>query len=198
MELKNINNQANNNPLSKEELKKQFVYYTKKLGLKHTFNFDEAYEIGQELKKRNSFRNKIVEFENQLQKNPAALNKNNLQKLNPVKHSFADGCYIREIFNPANELLITKIHKKNHPFFLTQGEMSILTELGVEHIKAPYNGITKAGTKRIIYTHTDCVFITVHATQQTDINKIEEEVIAKDFNDPSISLKDINKLKLKT
>ena len=75
--------------------------------------------------------------------------------------------------------------------------MSILTELGIEHIKAPYNGITKAGTKRIIYTHTDCVFITVHATQQTDINKIEEEVIAKDFNDPSISLKDINKLKLK-
>ena len=197
MKLKNINNQANNNPLSKKELKKQFVHYTKKLGLKHTFNFDEAYEIGQELKKRNSFRNKIVEFEKQLQKNPAALNKNDLQKLNPVKHSFADGCYIREIFNPANELLITKIHKKNHPFFLTQGEMSILTELGIEHIKAPYNGITKAGTKRIIYTHTDCVFITVHATQQTDINKIEEEVIAKNFNDPSISLKDINKLKLK-
>jgi hypothetical protein len=31
-----------------------------------------------------------------------------------------------------------------------KGEMSILTEEGVERIRAPHQGITKAGTKRII------------------------------------------------
>ena len=72
--------------------------------------------------------------------------------------------------------------------------MSILTEDGVKHIKAPHQGITKPGTKRIIYAHTDCVFITVHATEETDVSKIEEQVIAKDFNDPLVTAEDIKLL----
>ena len=67
---------------------------------------------------------------------------------NPVKHTFADGCYIREIYNPANELLVTKIHKKKASLFLMKGEMSILTESGVERLSAPYHGITLPGTKK--------------------------------------------------
>lgn len=103
--------------------------------------------------------------------------------LNPLKHSFGDGVYVREIFNPAHELIVTKIHKKSHPFFLLKGEMSILTESGVKRIKAPFYGITPAGTKRVIYTHSDVVFVTVHATDKTDLQEIEEEVIAKSFDE---------------
>ena len=117
-----------------------------------------------------------------------------LHKQNPVKHTFADGCYIREIYNPANELLVTKIHKKKHPFFLMKGEMSILTESGVERLSAPYYGITLPGTKRIIYTHTPCTFVTVHATKETDVDKVEEEVIAKNFEDPEITEHDLKLL----
>ena len=73
--------------------------------------------------------------------------------------------------------------------------MSILTEEGIKHIEAPHHGITYPGTKRIIYTHTNCVFITVHATDNTNIQEIEEEVIAKNFQDPEITLEDINILK---
>lgn len=194
MELNEINKQAENNPLSKKELKKQFLDTTNKLGIKHTFNFDEAYEIGQELVRRQTFRNKIVDFEKQLNNLDVALSKKEIQEKNPVKHGFADGCYVREIFNPAGELLVTKIHKKEHPFFLMKGKMSILTENGVKHIQAPHHGITKPGTKRIIYTHTDCVFVTVHATNKTNVAEIEKEVIAKDFNDPAISLEEFKQL----
>ena len=194
MNLNEINKQAETNPLSKEDLKKQFVETTQKLGIKHTFNFDEAYEIGQELVRRQTFRNKIVEFEDKLNNSELALSQKELHEKNPVKHSFADGCYIREIFNPAGELLVTKIHKKEHPFFLMKGKMSILTEDGVKHIQAPHHGITKPGTKRIIYTHTDCVFVTVHATDKTDVDEIEKEVIASDFNDPAISLQEFKQL----
>tara|TARA_R100000353_G_C6436259_1_gene177319 strand:- start:66 stop:668 length:603 start_codon:yes stop_codon:yes gene_type:complete len=194
MNLNEINKQAETNPLSKEDLKKQFVETTQKLGIKHTFNFDEAYEIGQELVRRQTFRNKIVEFEDKLNNSELALSQKELHEKNPVKHSFADGCYIREIFNPAGELLVTKIHKKEHPFFLMKGKMSILTEDGVKHIQAPHHGITKPGTKRIIYTHTDCVFVTVHATDKTDVDEIEKEVIANDFNDPAISLEEFKQL----
>ena len=194
MNLNKINKQAETNPLSREDLKKQFVETTQRLGIKHTFNFDEAYEIGQELVRRQTFRNKIVEFEDKLNNSELALSQKELHEKNPVKHSFADGCYIREIFNPAGELLVTKIHKKEHPFFLMKGKMSILTEDGVKHVQAPHHGITKPGTKRIIYTHTDCVFVTVHATDKTDVDEIEKEVIANDFNDPAISLEEFKQL----
>ena len=194
MNLNEINKQAETSPLSKEDLKKQFVETTQRLGIKHTFNFDEAYEIGQELVRRQTFRNKIVEFEDKLNNSELALSQKELHEKNPVKHSFADGCYIREIFNPAGDLLVTKIHKKEHPFFLMKGKMSILTEDGVKHVQAPHHGITKPGTKRIIYTHTDCVFVTVHATDKTDVDEIEKEVIANDFNDPAISLEEFKQL----
>ena len=106
-----------------------------------------------------------------------------MHKANPVKHTFAGGCYIREIYNPANELIITKIHKKEHPFFLMKGEMSILTEEGIQHIHAPYQGVTKPGTKRAIYTHEECIFITVHATENTNIEDVEEEVVCTKYED---------------
>jgi len=75
-----------------------------------------------------------------------------------------------------------------------KGKMSILTDNGIIHIQAPYHGITKPGTKRIIYTHTDCIFVTVHATNKTSVAEIEKEVIAEDFNDPTINLETLKKL----
>ena len=162
----------------------QFEFWTETLGLKHTFSFDEMYDVA--LKKRENkeqFRANIMKVQENIENHPNGLTGEELEKVNPLKHSFADGCYIREISNPKGELLVTKIHKVTHPFFLLKGDMSILTEEGIKRIKAPHYGITPAGTKRIIYCHEDCVFVTVHATKETDINKIEEQVIAKDFND---------------
>ena len=193
MNIEDINNQAINNPLSKEELKKQFVEKTKELGLKHTFTFDEAWEVAQEIRKKQSYRKRITDLHKQMEEGGAMVGKE-LNRLNPVKHTFAGGCYIREIFNPANFLLVTKIHKKEHPFFLMKGKMSILTENGVKTIQAPHNGVTPPGTKRVIFTHEDCVFITVHATDKVTPEDVEEDVIAKDFNDKEISLNEIDEL----
>ena len=169
-----INKQVEEEPLTKEESRVQFEEITEVLGLKHSFNFDEAWEIGQEVRQRKEFREKISELEDAVVNTEGGMTGDILNRTNPVKHTFAGGCYIREIYNPANELIITKIHKKEHPFFLMKGEMSILTEEGIQHIKAPYQGITKPGTKRAIYTHEECVFITVHATENTTIEDVEQ------------------------
>ena len=66
MNIKDIDDQAKNNPLSKDELKKQFIEKTKELGLKHSFTFDEAWEIGQEIRKRQDYREKITNLHNQM------------------------------------------------------------------------------------------------------------------------------------
>ena len=47
-----IKKQVEEQPLAKEESKAQFIKITELLGLKHSFNFDEAWEIGLEIKQR--------------------------------------------------------------------------------------------------------------------------------------------------
>ena len=101
----------------------------------------------------------------------------------PLKHTFIDDGYMREIFMPKGMFVVSKIHKRTHPYFIMQGDVSVLTESGVVRIHAPFHGITKAGTKRVLYMHEDTVWITVHPTQETDLGKIEEDIIAKTFDD---------------
>lgn len=193
--MNEIDKQIEQAPLSYEESKAQFERVTKEQGIQHTFKFDDVWELMQDLQRKKQFRSKIESIEANGHNDGLWMSDEEMKSANPVKNSFADGCYIREITNPADELLVTKIHKKEHPFFLMEGDMSILTEKGIKRIKAPHHGITKVGTKRIIYTHTKCVFVTVHATELTDVDEIEKEVIAEGFYDPVVTLSDIELLK---
>jgi len=192
--MEDIDRQIEKSPLSYEESKEQFVKMTELLGLKHTFTFDEAWAASNEIRKRNENRAKIVEFQQKLEDNCAYKSQEEINSHNPLKHSFADGMYIREVVNEPNQVIVTKIHKQKHPFFLLEGEMSILTDDGVVRVSAPHYGITEPGTKRVIYTHSECKFVTVHLTEKTDLAEIEQEVIAKDFKDPVITAKDIELL----
>ena len=100
----------------------------------------------------------------------------------PLKHAFADGVYVREIFIPKDTLIVGKIHRHAHPNFLMSGEVSVFTEQGgVQRLKAPMSIISPAGTKRVVYAHEDTVWVTVHVTKETDVEKIEQQVIAKTY-----------------
>ena len=143
----------------------------------------------QELVKKQDFRNKSMEIEKNILDHPESISGDAFEKMNPTKSTFTDGQYIREIFMPAGQIITTKIHKKLHPFFVMSGQLSIVSEDGVIEIEAPYHGITKPGTKRIIYTHEDSVFITVHATDKTTVEEVTKDVVADDFSDPALALK---------
>jgi len=101
----------------------------------------------------------------------------------PLKHTFADGAYVREIFIPKGELIVGKIHKHSHPNFLMSGEVSVLTEEGAKRLKAPMSMISPAGTKRIVFAHEDTVWVTIHVTNETNLGMIENEIIAKSYDE---------------
>jgi len=98
-------------------------------------------------------------------------------------HHFAPGAYARELFIPADTCIVGKIHKHAHVNVVSQGDISVLTEEGVRRIQAPLTFISLPGTKRVVYAHTDTVWTTVHVTEETDLDKIEEYVIAKTYDD---------------
>ncbi len=106
----------------------------------------------------------------------------------PLKHYFADGMYIREIFMPKGTIIVSKIHKKKHPYFVLSGRAEVITEKEVVLIEAPYHSLTEPGTKRVLRILENMIWVTVHATKETDLNIIENEIIAKSFDE----LEDIN------
>jgi hypothetical protein len=130
---------------------------------------------------RQSFRTGVATVEQRLAQTPGAM----FGDCFPLTHTFAEGLYVREIRCPAGSLIVTKIFKQTHATFLLSGECSVLTENGVQKIKAPFSMITKVGTKRIIYCHTDVVWTTVHhnPSNTKNLDKIEKNVIAKNFKE---------------
>src|SRR6478752_8060530 len=103
----------------------------------------------------------------------------------PLRHIFTPGLYAREIFMPANQLVTSKSHKTEHIFIVSKGVVEVSIDGGKsEMIAAPYTGITRAGTRRVLLIHEDTIWTTVHANpdNETDIKKLEARLV--EHNNP--------------
>jgi hypothetical protein len=92
----------------------------------------------------------------------------------PLKHTFTDGVYIREIYIPKDTIVVGLIHKHDHLNYITFGKVTVLTKDGLETLTAPCSMISTAGTKRALYTHEDTIWTTIHAnpTEERDVEKL--------------------------
>ena len=100
-----------------------------------------------------------------------------------IVHHFAPGVYAREMRVPKGTVLTGKIHRHGHLNIMSQGDVTIAKEDGKARVKAPYSFISEPGTKRAFYAHEDTVWTTIHPTDETDLDKLETELIAKDYED---------------
>lgn len=101
-------------------------------------------------------------------------------------HYFAKGTYAREIFIPKGTLLTGKIHKTEHLNIISKGDISVMTEHGPMRVQAPFTMVSPPGTKRIGYAHEDTVWTTIHGTEETDLEKLEEQLIATDYEESGV------------
>jgi hypothetical protein len=101
-----------------------------------------------------------------------------------LSHQFAPGVYMRTLKFPAGTYIVGKIHKHAHPNILSKGEVLVLTEGGgLERLVGPVEMISPPGTKRALYALQDTTWTTIHLTDVTDLEKIEEHVIAKTYEE---------------
>ena len=98
----------------------------------------------------------------------------------PVDHHFAPGVYMRQMNAKAGTLVVSKMHRTEHMNILLTGSLTVATEDGIELLKAPLVIKSMPGTKRIGYFHEDSSWITVHPTQTTDLDLVEQQVIVPD------------------
>jgi len=121
----------------------------------------------------------IADLEAEMKRFPAAVC--------PVTHRFTPGIYARTTLLPAGTLLTSMEHKTEHPFVITEGRIGVTSgNEGQVIYEAPYIGVTKPGTKRVLYAFEDTVWTTFHATNETDVEKIAAEIL-EDQPDPDLN-----------
>jgi hypothetical protein len=121
------------------------------------------------------FRDWIVEIENKMKCVDGCLDRHSENSPIGLGHSFTPGLYSREIFMPAGSLIISRIHLWEHPYVISCGRVSVYDGVDIVEISAPYHGITKAGTKRILYVHEDTTWTTFHITDKTTFEEIDAD-----------------------
>lgn len=106
-----------------------------------------------------------------------------IRELVPVEFEvvdhFSKGVYARELHIPAGTVLTGKVHKYENLNILSQGELSILMEDGsTVRVCAPYTVVSPPGTRRAAFAHSDCVWTTIHGTDEKDVDVIEKLFVA--------------------
>lgn len=101
----------------------------------------------------------------------------------PIKHYFSKDVYAREMTLEQGSFIVGKIHKFENLNILSKGEVSVLSIDGVVRLKAPATFVGSVGAKRVIYAHSEVVWTTIHGTSETDVEKIEEQFIAKSYDE---------------
>ena len=98
----------------------------------------------------------------------------------PLKHTFADGIYVRQMDMKAGSAVVGAIHNHLHVWFLLTGHLAVATEDDVEEFISPCYVLAKPGSKRVIYAMEDSIFVNIHKNPNNikDIDKLEKEIVS--------------------
>mgnify|MGYP003132928316 FL=1 len=135
-------------------------------------------------------RSKILELEKKLLKSNdenIVSNNGNIVRSEqfPLKHSFADGIYVRQMSMKKDSAVIGAIHNHLHVWFLLTGNITVATENSTEDYIAPCYVIATPGVKRVIYANEDSIFVNIHKnpTNTQDLNELEAEIVSKNYEE---------------
>jgi mannose-6-phosphate isomerase-like protein (cupin superfamily) len=95
-------------------------------------------------------------------------------------HFFVPGMYCRKLWRPAGTIIVGKVHKAPHFFVCVSGTIAVWSEFGYKELNPGDVIETKPGTKRVTYALTDAIGMTIHKTDNTDLDEIEKELIEED------------------
>ena len=103
----------------------------------------------------------------------------------PLKHSFADGIYVRQMNMKKDSVVVGAIHNHLHVWFLLTGHITVATEDNIEDYIAPCYVTSTPGVKRVIYANEESIFVNVHKnpTNTQDLDELESEIVSKNYEE---------------
>ncbi len=105
----------------------------------------------------------------------------------PVVNHFAPGVYAREMQIPAGVMLTGKIHKTQH-LNIVLGDITVFNDEDGSAKRITGHAIfsSQPGTRRAGFAHANTSWTTIHPTDETDVAKIEDQVIEK-YDNPLLT-----------
>lgn len=97
-----------------------------------------------------------------------------------TQHFFAPHLYARALTRPAGALIIGHRHRTEHLNILLKGKLRVHMDGEVREITGPsLPFISKAGCRKATYAVEESTLITFHPTSETDLDKLEDELVEK-------------------
>jgi len=96
----------------------------------------------------------------------------------PITHHFGPGIYLREAFLPAGTYVMGHAHKGEHMNIMLKGKMAVIVNGEAKVIEGPYIFTGQPGRK-LAYIIENTVFLNVYATEETDVETLEEMYVDK-------------------
>lgn len=99
-------------------------------------------------------------------------------------HKFTPGMYIRSIGMPKGSTIASFIHTEEHPYVIHSGIAHVrISGDTVKILKGGDAGITKGGTRRVLYIEEDCSWSTFHVLtpeeEEARISGLDEEALVE-------------------
>jgi quercetin dioxygenase-like cupin family protein len=94
-----------------------------------------------------------------------------------VAHFFSDGLYAKMLLLEKGHEAVTHSHAYSHLSILAKGRVIVIVEDTETEYTAPTCIEIKAGTHHGIIALEDSTFFCIHATDETDIEHIDEVLI---------------------
>ena len=130
------------------------------------------------------FREQLEKFEGAMTHKAGTPQSEQMKEVFPLKQTLEGGLYTRELFMPMGSLVISMIHKQQHPSFLLKGKVSYINDEGeIVTITGPHVIFTQIGTQRVLYIHEDTNWCCVYKTDAKTFEEAEADVYTDDYRD---------------
>ena len=94
-------------------------------------------------------------------------------------HHFSDGLYAKQVHVPANHVVGQHSHKYSHMSILAQGDVVVMVGDQQTRYSAPACIEIAAGVEHRVFAITDAVWFCIHATSETDLEKIDQVLVSE-------------------
>lgn len=94
-----------------------------------------------------------------------------------VKHHFSDNIVAKELKLPKGHVALSHKHKYSHLSCLAKGRCIVMTDGEENEYTAPAMIEIKAGVEHQVVALEDVTWFCIHATKETDPDKIDRVVI---------------------
>ena len=97
----------------------------------------------------------------------------------PLEHMFAPGVYFRLVKMPTGSFIIGHEHTTKHINVVLSGKATVSCDGEVVDIVAPFAFVSEPGVRKVLLIHEEMIWGTIHPTDETDLQKLEDQLIIK-------------------